>query len=194
MCSLSPFRHEPFLRSASLGQGAILDHGVFCFRKNIFYSLFRLKLCNRIQILNCNKVLLWEHFICLILICDVLCIITSVMAPHNDPGKDWPSLLKGGTSQSATASAQVAWGVGQACLPTTSCPSKTSTVQVNSMCPSLETPLTLYSEALVMPSWNNRSQSYAGTISDSLPYEWNSVATRTSSGSESESSGLLSRV
>jgi hypothetical protein len=37
-------------------------------------------------------------------------------------------------------------------LPTTSCPSKTSTVQVNSMRPSLGTLLTLYSEALVMPN------------------------------------------
>jgi hypothetical protein len=49
-----------------------------------------------------------------------------------------------------TASAQVTRGVRQACLWTTSCPSKTSTMQVNSMRPSLGTPLTLYSGALVV--------------------------------------------
>jgi hypothetical protein len=65
------------------------------FRKNVFYSLFCLKLWNRIWNLICNKVWLWEHFICLITICDVLYIITSVMTPCNDPDLDWPSLLKG---------------------------------------------------------------------------------------------------
>jgi hypothetical protein len=36
---------------------------------------------------------------CLIIICDTLYVITSVMTPCNDPGFDWPSLLKGGMSQ-----------------------------------------------------------------------------------------------
>jgi hypothetical protein len=39
--SLSPSRCEPFLRSASLGQGAILDHQVFRFRKSFLFSIFR---------------------------------------------------------------------------------------------------------------------------------------------------------
>jgi hypothetical protein len=56
---------------------------------------------------------------------------------------------------------------GQACLPTTSCPSKTSTVQVNSMCPGLGTLLTLYSRAMVRPNWNNRPRSYVGIVRDS---------------------------
>jgi hypothetical protein len=53
---------------------------------------------------------------------------------------------------SATTSAQVTRGVGQACLLTTSYPSKTSTVQVNSMRRALGTPLTLCSRAHVMPT------------------------------------------
>jgi hypothetical protein len=36
----------------------------------------------------CNKVLVLEHFICAILVCDVLCVITSVMTPQNDPDYD----------------------------------------------------------------------------------------------------------
>jgi hypothetical protein len=47
--SLSPYRRELFLRSASLGQGAILDQRVFRFRKMFLFSIFRLKLYNRIQ-------------------------------------------------------------------------------------------------------------------------------------------------
>jgi hypothetical protein len=58
---------------------------------------------------------------------------------------------------------------GQACLPTTSCSSKTSTMQVNSMCPGLGTLLTLYSGALVMPNWNSRLRSFVGTVGDSSP-------------------------
>jgi hypothetical protein len=58
MCvlSLSPCRHEPFLKSASLGQGAILDHQVFLLLQIIFILYLPLKLCNRIQNQNCNKV------------------------------------------------------------------------------------------------------------------------------------------
>jgi hypothetical protein len=51
-------------------------------------SIFHLKLYNQIQNLNYNKVKFLEHFICLILVCDVLHIITLVMAPRNDPGYD----------------------------------------------------------------------------------------------------------
>jgi hypothetical protein len=65
----------------------------------ILFSTFRLKLYNQIQNPNCNKVKLSEHFIYLILICDVLYVVTLVMTPHNDPGLDWPFLLNGGTSQ-----------------------------------------------------------------------------------------------
>jgi hypothetical protein len=38
VCSLSPFRREPFLRSAPLGKGAIFDGRVIA-SINIFYSL-----------------------------------------------------------------------------------------------------------------------------------------------------------
>jgi hypothetical protein len=37
MCSLSPFRHELFLRSTSLGQGAAIDCRVIA-SANVFYS------------------------------------------------------------------------------------------------------------------------------------------------------------
>jgi hypothetical protein len=35
-CALSPFRREPFLRLASLGQGVVLDRGVFASTKMYF--------------------------------------------------------------------------------------------------------------------------------------------------------------
>jgi hypothetical protein len=38
VCSLSPFRREPFLRLASLEQGVILDRRVFSLLKSVFYS------------------------------------------------------------------------------------------------------------------------------------------------------------
>jgi hypothetical protein len=38
-CALSPFWCEPFLRSASLGQGVILNRQVFLLLQNLFYSL-----------------------------------------------------------------------------------------------------------------------------------------------------------
>jgi hypothetical protein len=38
------------------GQGVVLDRRVFRFRKNVLFSIFRLKLCNRIQNSICNKV------------------------------------------------------------------------------------------------------------------------------------------
>jgi hypothetical protein len=56
----------------------------------------------------------FEHFMIYVLCCktrihvmthildhvsDVLCVNTSVLATRKDPGWDWPSLLKGGTSQ-----------------------------------------------------------------------------------------------
>jgi hypothetical protein len=56
--------------------------------QNVFYSILRLKLFNRIQNLNYNKVQLLEYFICNIFICNILCIITSVMAHRTDPGLD----------------------------------------------------------------------------------------------------------
>jgi hypothetical protein len=84
--SLSPYRHEPFLRLASLGQGTILDRRVIASVKMFLLSIFRLKLCNRIQNTICNKVQLSEHFICLNRVCDVLCVIISVIAPRNDSG------------------------------------------------------------------------------------------------------------
>jgi hypothetical protein len=40
--SPSPYRHEPFLRSASLGQGVILDHRVFS-SANVFIFYLPLK-------------------------------------------------------------------------------------------------------------------------------------------------------
>jgi hypothetical protein len=39
VCSLSPYPCEPFLRSASLGQGAVLDRRVFLLPQKYFYSL-----------------------------------------------------------------------------------------------------------------------------------------------------------
>jgi hypothetical protein len=44
--SLSPYRREPFLRSASLGQGVVLDHRVLASAKMFLFSIFCLKLCN----------------------------------------------------------------------------------------------------------------------------------------------------
>jgi hypothetical protein len=85
---LSPFRREPFFRSASLGQGAVLDHRMFSLPPMFLFLIFLLKLRNRIQNSNYNKVKFSEHFICLIPICDVLCVITLVMTPRNDPGLD----------------------------------------------------------------------------------------------------------
>jgi hypothetical protein len=38
------------------GQGVVLDRRVFRFRKNVLFSIFRLKLCNRIRNSICNKV------------------------------------------------------------------------------------------------------------------------------------------
>jgi hypothetical protein len=53
---LSPYQHELFLRLASLGQGDVLDRRVPSLPQNIFILYLRLKLCNRIQNLNGNKV------------------------------------------------------------------------------------------------------------------------------------------
>jgi hypothetical protein len=75
---------------------------VFPLPKNVFYSLFRLKICNRIQNINCNEVHLLEYFIYNLHVYDVLCAITLVMAPRNDPGLDQPPLHKGGTSHLIT--------------------------------------------------------------------------------------------
>jgi hypothetical protein len=36
VCSLSPSQCEPFLRSASVGQGVILDHRVFVLSQIVF--------------------------------------------------------------------------------------------------------------------------------------------------------------
>jgi hypothetical protein len=49
VCSLSPSRREPFLESASLGHGVVLDRRVFSLPQVHFILFFRLKLCNRIQ-------------------------------------------------------------------------------------------------------------------------------------------------
>jgi hypothetical protein len=48
VCSLSPYQREPFMRSAFLWQGAVLDHRVSSLPQNAFFSIFCLKLCNRI--------------------------------------------------------------------------------------------------------------------------------------------------
>jgi hypothetical protein len=55
--------------------------------KTLFLN-FHLKLCNRIQDSNCNKVKFLEYFVVNILVCDVLCVITLIMAPYNDPACD----------------------------------------------------------------------------------------------------------
>jgi hypothetical protein len=62
-CSLSPYRCEPFLRSASLGQGAVLDRRVFSLPQSFLFSTLRSKLYDRIQNSNYNKVNFLEHFI-----------------------------------------------------------------------------------------------------------------------------------
>jgi hypothetical protein len=49
VCSLSPSRCEPFLKSASLGQGVILDRRVFSISQIIFILYLPLKLCNRFE-------------------------------------------------------------------------------------------------------------------------------------------------
>jgi pantoate kinase len=56
VCSPPPPQREPFLRSGSLGQGVVLDRQVFHFCKSFLFSIFRLKLYNRIQNQNYNKV------------------------------------------------------------------------------------------------------------------------------------------
>jgi hypothetical protein len=43
VCSLSPFRHEPFMRLVSLGQGAVLNRRVFLLLQNIFILNLPLK-------------------------------------------------------------------------------------------------------------------------------------------------------
>jgi hypothetical protein len=60
--SLSPYWRELFLRSTPLGQGVILDRQVSSLLQNVLFSIFRLKLGNRIQNSNCNKVKFSEHF------------------------------------------------------------------------------------------------------------------------------------
>jgi hypothetical protein len=83
--------------SLSLPTWAVSEIGIFSarcrswsmsdrFRKLFLFLILFLKFCNRIQNLNCNKMYLSKHFICLILVCDKLCIITSVMTSHNDAG------------------------------------------------------------------------------------------------------------
>jgi hypothetical protein len=53
--SLPPFWYEPFMRSAPLGQGVILNRRVVV-STNIFILNLSLKLCNRIRNSNYNKV------------------------------------------------------------------------------------------------------------------------------------------
>jgi hypothetical protein len=85
-CLSLPLLHEPFLRSAFLGQGGVLDRRVITFAKMFLLSIFHcLKLCNHIRNAFWNKVQLSEHSICLNSVCDALYIITSVMTPRNDP-------------------------------------------------------------------------------------------------------------
>jgi hypothetical protein len=55
---------------------------------DVFILNLPLKFCNRIQNLNYNKDKFSKHFIVNILVCDVLCIITSVMTHRNNPGLD----------------------------------------------------------------------------------------------------------
>jgi hypothetical protein len=74
--------------STSLGQCDVLDHRVIPLPQMFLSSIFRLKLYNRIQNSNYNKVKFLEHFVVNILVCDVLCVITSVLTPCNDPGCD----------------------------------------------------------------------------------------------------------
>jgi hypothetical protein len=44
---LSPYRREPFLRSASPGQGVALDHQVFLLSQNVLILYLSLKLFNQ---------------------------------------------------------------------------------------------------------------------------------------------------
>jgi hypothetical protein len=86
--SLSPSRREPFLRSAYLGSGVVLDRRVIT-SVNCFYS----------QSSDFNSIIEFEtqfviqfNFqsisICNILVCYILYVITSAMTPRNDPGYD----------------------------------------------------------------------------------------------------------
>jgi hypothetical protein len=50
------------------------------FNKSLLFLIFGLKLY--------NKVYLLEHFICLIIVCDVLYIIILIMTPRNDLSYD----------------------------------------------------------------------------------------------------------
>jgi hypothetical protein len=93
---------------------SFLIRRVFSLPKNVFYSLFHLKLFNQIRNLNYNKVQLSEHFIYNLHVYDVLCIITLVIAPHNDPGYDRAPLLEGGTSHPPPGCGDTAreWSLG----------------------------------------------------------------------------------
>jgi hypothetical protein len=58
------------------------------FLKSLLFLIFCLKPCKSIQNSSCNKVKFSEHFFSSFLICDVLCVVTSVMTPRNDPSYD----------------------------------------------------------------------------------------------------------
>jgi hypothetical protein len=55
-CVLSLSQRESFLRSASLGHGAVLDRRVFSLPQNAFYSLFRSNSVTEFKTQICNKV------------------------------------------------------------------------------------------------------------------------------------------
>jgi hypothetical protein len=48
VCSLSPYRREPFLRSTFLRHGVVLDRQVSSLPQNVLFSIFCIKLYNQI--------------------------------------------------------------------------------------------------------------------------------------------------
>jgi hypothetical protein len=99
VCSLSVTPTWAVLSSTSLGQGAILVHRVVA-SANVFYSLiFRLKLYNRIRNSSCKKFNFQSIFNYNILVCDILCIVTSVWHPIMILVMTNHPCLRAGTSQ-----------------------------------------------------------------------------------------------
>jgi hypothetical protein len=77
------------MRVSFLGQDvALVPSSVTLLQLFFAHFYFRLKLYNEFQKSICNKVSLSEHFNFVILVCDVLYVVTSVMIPCNDPGYD----------------------------------------------------------------------------------------------------------
>jgi hypothetical protein len=84
-CVLSLFPCEPYLRSASLRHGAVLDRRVII---SANYLYFQSSAQNSVTKFKTQLVIKFnfQSFSFAFFVCDVLCVITLVMTPCNDPG------------------------------------------------------------------------------------------------------------